>query len=95
VLDEGIDVPETDVGVIVAGSRNRRQMIHRMGRIIRPNRDGRAATFLILYVRDTFEDSDPGAHTTFLDEIVDLADAVHFFPAGVKAPELLAWYLPR
>jgi superfamily II DNA or RNA helicase len=42
VLDEGIDVPEADVGVIVAGSRNRRQMIQRMGRIILPR--GRQGT---------------------------------------------------
>jgi superfamily II DNA or RNA helicase len=53
VLDEGIDVPEADVGVIVAASRSRRQMIQRMGRVMRPKPDGGRATFLILYVRDT------------------------------------------
>ena len=34
VLDEGIDVPDADLAVIVAASRSRRQMIQRMGRVI-------------------------------------------------------------
>ncbi len=52
-LDEGVDVPEADVGVIVASSRSRRQMIQRMGRIIRPKHDKRSATFIVLYVANT------------------------------------------
>ncbi|MDQ3247935.1 MAG: hypothetical protein M3Q45_01890, partial [Chloroflexota bacterium] len=33
-LDEGVDVPEADVGIVIAASSSRRQMIQRMGRII-------------------------------------------------------------
>jgi len=35
VLDEGIDVPEADLAIIVAASKTRRQMIQRMGRVLR------------------------------------------------------------
>ena len=79
VLDEGIDVPEADVGVIVAASRSRRQMIQRMGRIIRPKSDNRQATFIVIYVRNTSEDPELGAHDAFLTEMVDNADEINRF----------------
>ncbi len=92
VLDEGIDVPEADVGVIVAASRSRRQMVQRMGRIIRPKDDNRRATFIILYVRNTSEDPELGAHGAFLNEMVDNADEIQYFPPDVDEQELLEWY---
>ncbi len=93
VLDEGVDVPEADLGVILAASHSRRQMIQRMGRVIRPNADGRPASFVILYVRGTSEDPDGGAHEAFLSEIIGVADAVTTFPAKTKARDLLEWYV--
>lgn len=90
-LDEGLDVPEADVGVIVAASHSRRQMIQRMGRVIRPKHDGRPATFLILYVRDTFEDPNHGGNYAFLNQIMDLGD-VHYFPPGADGDDLLRWF---
>lgn len=92
-LDEGIDVPEADVGVILASSRTRRQMIQRMGRIIRPKEDGRTATFFILYVRDTYEDPAIGAHGAFINEIIDFAKAIEYFESDVKEKDLLNWYV--
>ena len=56
VLDEGVDVPDADLGIIVAASRQRRQMIQRMGRVLRPKNDGRLARFAVLYVQGTSED---------------------------------------
>ncbi|WP_256842150.1 DEAD/DEAH box helicase [Ornithinimicrobium cryptoxanthini] len=56
VLDEGIDVPEVDLGIVMAGSKSRRQMIQRMGRVLRAKPDGRSATFVVVYARDTVED---------------------------------------
>jgi superfamily II DNA or RNA helicase len=76
VLDEGIDVPEADVAVVIAASRTRRQMVQRMGRVIRPKPNGRAATFTVLYGRDTREDPATGAHETFLDEVTRVATSV-------------------
>lgn len=93
VLDEGIDVPEADVGVIVAASRSRRQMVQRMGRIIRPKKDNRSATFIILYVRNTSEDPDLGAHDEFLSEMMDNADEVETFYPNIDQVDLLDWHL--
>ena len=81
VLDEGIDVPAADLAVIVGASRSRRQMIQRMGRVLRRKPDGRHARFLVLFVEGTVEDPRLGAHETFLGEIVDVADRVACFGA--------------
>jgi superfamily II DNA or RNA helicase len=40
-LDEGFDVPETEIGIIAASTATRRQRIQRMGRVLRPA-DGKA-----------------------------------------------------
>jgi RNA polymerase primary sigma factor len=76
VLDEGVDVPEADVGVIIAASHSRRQMIQRMGRIIRPKDDGRSARFFVLYVKGTSEDPELGAHEAFLNDMMDNAEDI-------------------
>jgi len=81
VLDEGIDVPAADLGVIVAASMSERQMIQRMGRILRPKSDGRSARFLILYVQGTMEDPQLGAHDGFLQQVLEVAQQVRFLPA--------------
>ena len=36
VLNEGVDVPEADVAVILGGSGSRREHVQRLGRILRP-----------------------------------------------------------
>lgn len=95
VLDEGVDVPEADLGVILAASQSRRQMIQRMGRIIRPKKDRRPATFLVLYVRGSSEDPAQGAYGVFLEEMTEVAEEVRTFPRGVGGRELLAWYRAR
>ncbi|GGC73813.1 DEAD/DEAH box helicase [Hoyosella rhizosphaerae] len=74
VLDEGIDVPDAQLGFILAASRSRRQMIQRMGRIIRPKNNGGRAVFVVAYVKDTTEDPDKGAHETFFNELTTIAD---------------------
>ncbi|MGY1637893.1 sigma-70 family RNA polymerase sigma factor [Geodermatophilus sp. SYSU D00742] len=56
VLDEGVDVPEADLAVVVAGSRSRRQLVQRLGRVLRPKQDGRAARLVMLYAKGTVED---------------------------------------
>jgi superfamily II DNA or RNA helicase len=94
VLDEGIDVPAADLAVIVAASHQRRQMIQRMGRVLRRKPDGRRARFAILFVEGTSEDPDRGAHEAFLDEILPVADEVHQFEAGASAPDLAEFLRP-
>lgn len=59
-LDEGVDVPDASVAVIVAGSRSRRQRIQRFGRVLRQSGDKRAVVMSIL-VRGTPEEAGVGS----------------------------------
>ncbi len=93
VLDEGIDVPEAELGIILAASHSKRQMIQRMGRIIRPKKDGRKATFIIVYVSNTSEDPELGTHEAFLDQMYDHAENVWQFPENLDAFDVCKWYL--
>lgn len=79
ILDEGVDVPDADFGIILAASKQRRQMIQRMGRVLRKKPDGRHARFAIIYVRGTSEDPERGAHETFLEEITEVASGQKIF----------------
>lgn len=87
VLDEGIDVPAADLAVIAGASRSRRQMVQRMGRVLRRKPDGRLARFAVLFAERTVEDPALGAHEAFLDEILDVAEEVTCERDG-KAAEL-------
>ena len=91
VLDEGIDVPEADVGIILAASHTKRQMIQRMGRIIRPKEDERPATFFILYIRHTSEDPECGTHESFLEEMNQHAMEVQKFSDDDRK-RIFEWY---
>ena len=79
VLDEGIDVPEADLAIIIAASKTRRQMIQRMGRVLRLKNDGRIARFALLFVEGTSEDPDFGAHESFVEEVTKVAVSVKNF----------------
>ena len=78
-LEEGVDVPDADLAIIVASSKQRRQMIQRMGRIMRRKSDGRDARFIILYVKGTDEDPRLGAHELFVDELLTVAREADLF----------------
>jgi RNA polymerase primary sigma factor len=54
-LDEGIDVTNARLGIIFSGSRQRRQMVQRMGRVVRRKESGGAA-FITVFAYDTAED---------------------------------------
>ena len=73
VLDEGIDVPEADLAVVLSGTRTKRQMVQRMGRILRLKQDDREARFVVTYARGTVEDPAARAHEGFLTAIADVA----------------------
>jgi len=95
VLDEGVDVPAADLAVIVGASRSRRQMIQRMGRVLRRKPDGRLARFAVLYVEATVEDPASGAHEGFLGEVTEVAEAVRRFSADPPTAELIGFLSPR
>jgi superfamily II DNA or RNA helicase len=54
VLNEGIDLPEARVGIIVGGAQGRREHVQRVGRLLRP-RPGKRAVIYELIARETFE----------------------------------------
>ncbi|WP_426940058.1 sigma-70 family RNA polymerase sigma factor [Pseudarthrobacter sp. S6] len=78
LLDEGIDVPEADLGVIVAANRSQRQMVQRLGRVIRRKADGRAGRLVVLYSKGTVEDPDVQGEE-FLGKVLPFARNVGFF----------------
>jgi RNA polymerase primary sigma factor len=80
VLDEGIDVPDADLGIVMSASRTRRQMIQRMGRILRRKKPGGRARFVIMFARDTLED--PALRVDrdgFVEEIERISEATGIF----------------
>ena len=83
VLDEGIDVPDANLGVVMSASRTRRQMIQRMGRILRRKRAGIAARFVIMFAKDTLEDpANRIERDGFLDEIERISEATGVFDSA-------------
>jgi RNA polymerase primary sigma factor len=91
LLDEGIDVPAADLAIVLASSRSRRQMVQRMGRVVRKKRDGRLARLAVLYVMDSSEDPEV-AHEDFLYLVTEVASDIVYF--GPKAtPKQICDYL--
>ena len=54
VLNEGVDVPDAGVAIILAGSASRREYVQRLGRILRP-KSGKRATLYELITAETGE----------------------------------------
>lgn len=55
VLDEGIDVPAANVGIILSGSASKRQYAQRLGRILRPTDDRQPARLYEIIAANTME----------------------------------------
>ena len=56
VLNEGVDVPEANVAVILAGSASHREYVQRLGRVLRP-REGKRAVLYELVTEGTGEEA--------------------------------------
>jgi superfamily II DNA or RNA helicase len=54
VLNEGLDVPDADVAVVVGGSLGEREHVQRVGRLLRPS-EGKRAVVYELVTRNTLE----------------------------------------
>jgi superfamily II DNA or RNA helicase len=54
-LDEGIDVPEVATGIIIASGKSTRQLVQRLGRILRPHPGKQLATMYVVIARGTYE----------------------------------------
>lgn len=57
VLDEGVDVPDAELGIIVSGTGSGREMIQRLGRLLRPKKDGGRALLVEMISGETREAS--------------------------------------
>lgn len=55
VLDEGVDVPDAELGVIVSGTGSSREFIQRLGRLLRPKNDSREAKLIEIVSSETRE----------------------------------------
>ena len=55
VLDEGVDVPDVELGIIISGTGSKREIIQRLGRLLRPKQDGRKAKLVELVSSHTHE----------------------------------------
>lgn len=54
VLNEGIDVPDADVAIVVGGTQGEREHVQRIGRLLRPQ-EGKTAVVYELVMRGTAE----------------------------------------
>ncbi len=54
VLDEGVDVPDASVGIIISGTGSKREFIQRLGRLLRPQKE--EAILYELVTESTLED---------------------------------------
>ena len=54
VLDEGIDVPEANIGIIASGTGSKRAYIQRLGRILR-KKEGKEAILYEIIAEETTE----------------------------------------
>ena len=48
VLDEGVDVPEANVGIVLSGTGSPREFVQRLGRLLRPRAGKRAVLYEII-----------------------------------------------
>ncbi|MEF8842509.1 MAG: DEAD/DEAH box helicase family protein [Haloarculaceae archaeon] len=56
VLDEGVDVPDANVAVVLSGSGSEREFTQRLGRVLRPKDDGGRAILYEVVTEETAEE---------------------------------------
>lgn len=87
ILDEGVDVPEADLGIIVAANRSQRQMVQRLGRVIRKKKDGRVGRLVVLFAINTVEDPDVQGEE-FLGRVLPFARRYEFFEISTDVQKI-------
>jgi len=74
VGDEGIDIPDANVGIIVSGTGSRRQFIQRLGRLLRPKTKGTGAVLYEIVLEKTPEELQARKRKTIEPGEFDLDD---------------------
>ncbi|MDO4339444.1 MAG: DEAD/DEAH box helicase [Eubacteriales bacterium] len=79
-MDEGIDIPDAAVGIILSGTSVQRQRIQRLGRVIRKKEKKDRASLYYLHLKDTIEDRCflPNSGEDHLFELEYLSDTREF-----------------
>lgn len=91
-LDQGIDVPDVDTAIIVASNQQKRQMIQRLGRVLRMKSDSRVARAIITYALDTWEDPAVGqGRQEFVKIARQAAEHLHNFGGNWDAGDVCAF----
>lgn len=75
-LDEGLDVPDASIGIVMSSTSVSRQRIQRLGRILRKNPDKSIAKLYYIYTQGTTEDR------IYLPDLQESADEYHVFYDG-------------
>lgn len=91
-IDEGVDVPDAAIGIILSGTSVQRQRIQRLGRIIRRAEGKSRAALYYLHLADTAEDSCflPDTDRDLIFELEYLPDTREFLnPIYDRAAERL------
>src|SRR5699024_5682678 len=84
ILDEGIDVPDSDLAIVLSGSKQRRQSVQRLGRIIRRKSDGRHGRFVVLYAVNTIEDEKRNQEQQFGAILPSARRTAHFSELQIR-----------
>lgn len=75
-LDEGIDVPDANIGIVLSSTAVERQRIQRLGRVIRRAEGKAAACLYYIYIRESTDDS------AFLPDLEECETfSLRFYPA--------------
>ena len=83
-LDEGIDVPDANIGIVMSSSAVERQRVQRLGRVIRRTDGKQSACLYYIYIRESTDDA---AYLPHLEE--NDTFGIRYYPAeGVFANDL-------
>jgi len=89
LLDEGIDVPAADLAIITGKSRSRRQMIQRIGRVVRRKLDGGFGKIIIIISEGTLDDPNVSNTEAFYDVFTDAEVDINRFSIVDELKELI------
>jgi superfamily II DNA or RNA helicase len=94
LLDEGVNVPSADFAIILASSKTKRQMIQRMGRVLRkdPEYEDKLSKILIVFVKDTSEDPRSPYREDFIYLIANAAEEVTLFAEDADLDDILDFF---
>ena len=70
VGDEGLDLPDANVGIMLGVMGSRRQFVQRLGRLLRPGK-GKEARLYVLAVKNTFEERQLKRKLAMLSELIE------------------------